>query len=116
MAGGGLLHIALKTANLKLTEKFYTEILGLRVAFRVPPNMVFLRTPGSKDLLNFVKSKGKPAPARGLDHFGFQTTAAGLRRLEKKLKDNGVAITGRRGKHAIYFLDPNGYAIEYYCD
>lgn len=116
MAGGGLLHIALKTVNLKLTEKFYTEILGLRVAFRVPPNMVFLHTPGSKDLLNFVKSKGKPAPTRGLDHFGFQTTAAGLRRLEKKLKDNGVAITGRRGKHAIYFLDPNGYAIEYYCD
>ncbi|MGE5302957.1 MAG: VOC family protein [Alphaproteobacteria bacterium] len=116
MAGGGLLHIALKTTNLELTEKFYTEILGLRVAFRVPPNMVFLRTPGRKDLLNFVKCKRKPPPTRGLDHFGFQTTAAGLRRLEKTLKDAGVTVTGRRGKHAVYFLDPNGYAIEYYCD
>jgi catechol 2,3-dioxygenase-like lactoylglutathione lyase family enzyme len=116
MAAGGLLHIALKTNDLKLTEKFYTEILGLEVAFRVPPDMLFLRTPGSKDLLNFVKSKRKPAPSGGLDHFGFKTTASGLRRLEKRLKNRSVKITGRRGKHAIYFLDPNGYPIEYYCD
>jgi catechol-2,3-dioxygenase len=116
MAGGGLFHIALKTHDLQMTERFYTEILGLKVAFRVPPNMVFLHTPGSKDLLNFVKSKSKPAPAAGLDHFGFKTTVSGLGQLEKKLKDNGVAITGRRGKRAIYFLDPNGYTIEYYCD
>jgi catechol 2,3-dioxygenase-like lactoylglutathione lyase family enzyme len=116
MASSGLLHIALRTHDLQMTEKFYTEILGLKVAFRVPPNMLFLRTPGSKDLLNFVKSKSKPARAGGLDHFGFKTTALGLRRLEKKLTDNNVAITGRRGKHAIYIRDPNGYSIEYFCD
>ena len=116
MAAGGLLHIALKTRNLKLTEKFYKEVLGLKVAFRVPPDMVFLRTPGSKDLVNFVKSKGKFVRGGGLDHFGFKTTTLGINRLEKKLKENGVAIAGRRGKHAIYFLDPNGYSIECYCD
>jgi catechol 2,3-dioxygenase-like lactoylglutathione lyase family enzyme len=116
MAANGLLHIALRTRDLQMTEKFYTEILGLKVAFRLPPNMLFLRTSGSKDLLNFVKSKTKLVHHGGLEHFGFRTTAAGLKRLERNLKDNGVAITGRRGKHAIYFLDPNGYAIEYYCD
>lgn len=116
MAASGLLHIALKTHDLRMTEKFYTEILGLKVAFRVPPNMLFLRTPGSKDLLNFVKNKTKLVRNGGLEHFGFSTTRLGLRRLERKLKDNNVAITGRRGKHAIYILDPNGYAIEYYCD
>lgn len=116
MAGGGLLHIALKTRNLKLTEKFYTEVLGLKVAFRVPPDMVFLRTPGSRDLVNFVKSTARPGRNGGLLHFGFKTTPSGLNRLEKKLKENGVAIAGRRGKHAIYFRDPNGYSIECYCD
>jgi catechol 2,3-dioxygenase-like lactoylglutathione lyase family enzyme len=116
MAGGGLRHIALKTRNLKLTEKFYTEVLGLKVAFRVPPDMVFLRTPGSKDLVNFVKSTARLVRNGGLDHFGFKTTPSGLNRLEKRLKENGVAIAGRRGKHAIYFLDPNNYSIEYYCD
>jgi catechol 2,3-dioxygenase-like lactoylglutathione lyase family enzyme len=116
MAAGGLLHIALKTRNLKLTEKFYTEVLGLKVAFRVPPDMLFLRTPGSKDLVNFVKSRTKLVRGGGLDHFGFKTTTLGLSRIEKNLKENGVAIAGRRGKHAIYFRDPNGYSIECYCD
>ena len=39
-----------------------------------------------------------------------------LATLEKKLKENEIEIEGRRGKHAIYFRDPNGYTLEYYCD
>lgn len=116
MASHGMLHIALLTRNLKKTEQFYTGVLSLKVAFRVPPGMVFLRSPGSKDLLNFVATKKRIFPHRALQHFGFKTTNAGLRRLENRLKENQVAIDGRRGKTAIYFRDPNGYTIEYYCD
>ena len=116
MASHGLLHIALLTRDLKRTEQFYTEILNLQVAFRVPPNMVFLRTPGSKDLVNFVGTKQRISPNRALQHFGFKITRAGLSRLEKRLKERKVEIDGRRGKTAIYFRDPNGYSIEYYCD
>ena len=78
--------------------------------------MIFLRTPGGSDLLNFVRSGKRPSGAQGLEHMGFQITAAGLRRLEKKLQAHGIAIEGRRGKSAIYISDPNGYQIEYYCD
>jgi catechol-2,3-dioxygenase len=39
-----------------------------------------------------------------------------LKSIEKRLKENGVKIKGRRGRKAIYFLDSNGYQIEYYCD
>jgi catechol 2,3-dioxygenase-like lactoylglutathione lyase family enzyme len=116
MANHGLLHIALLTRDLKKTERFYTEVLGLRVAFRVPPNMVFLRSPGSQDLINFVRTKKRIAPDDTLQHFGFKITKAGLTRLEKKLKDNEIEVEGRRGKHAVYFSDPNGYTLEYYCD
>src|SRR5215471_10411677 len=107
MANQGLLHIALLTHDLKETERFYTEVLGLRVAFRVPPNMVFLRSPGTQDLINFVATKKRISPSDTLQHFGFKTTKAGLASLEKKLKENEVAIDERRGKHAIYFRDPN---------
>lgn len=48
MRSGGLLHIALLSRDLDKTERFYTEILGLKVAFRVPPNMLFLRPLGAK--------------------------------------------------------------------
>lgn len=116
MANRGLLHIALLTRDLKKTERFYTEVLGLRVAFRVPPNMVFLRSPGSQDLINFVGTRKRTSPDDALQHFGFKTTKSGLKGLEKKLKESEIKIEGRRGKHAIYFSDPNGYTIEYYCD
>ena len=116
MADRGLRHVALLARDLKTTEKFYTEVLGLEVAFRHPPSMIFLRTPGTSDLLNFVRS-GKPTSGnQGLEHIGFKITAAALRRLEKKLIGHGIAIEGRRGKSAIYISDPNGYQIEYYCD
>ena len=117
MVTDGLLHIALLTRDLKKTEQFYTGVLGLDVAFRVPPAMLFLRTRGSKDLLNFVLTRKRISAGGGLQHFGFKTTRAGLKRLEKRLKENQIELEGRRGRWAIYLRDPvNGYSIEYYCD
>lgn len=116
MANTGLRHIALKTRDLKNTERFYIKILGLKVAFRVPPNMIFLRTPGGNDLLNFVKTTKKFATDDALHHFGFKVTKSGLQAIESRLQSEGIEIEGRRGKTAIYFSDPNGYRIEYYCD
>lgn len=116
MAGKGLSHIALKANDLKKTEEFYTEVLGLRVAFRHPPKMLFLTTPGGGDLINFVKSSARPSGTQCLEHIGFKVTPAGLKNTEKTLKARGVKIAGRRGRTAIYFTDPNGYQLEYYCD
>jgi catechol-2,3-dioxygenase len=116
MARKGLSHIALKVRDLKKTEEFYIGVLGMKVAFRHPPSMIFLTTPGSGDLLNFVKSSRRPSANQGLEHIGFKVTAAALKRMEQTCKDHGVAIAGRRGKSAIYISDPNGYQLEYYCD
>jgi catechol 2,3-dioxygenase-like lactoylglutathione lyase family enzyme len=116
MASKGLSHIALKVRDLKKTEEFYVGVLGMKVAFRHPPSMLFLTTPGSGDLLNFVKASQQPAAKQGLEHIGFKVTAAGLKRMEKTCNAHGIAIEGRRGKTAIYISDPNGYQIEYYCD
>jgi catechol 2,3-dioxygenase-like lactoylglutathione lyase family enzyme len=116
MVKKGLSHIALKVRDLKQTEDFYVGVLGCKVAFRHPPSMLFLTTPGSGDLLNFVKSSARVSGAQGLEHIGFKMTAAQLKKMEKLLKEHGVKIAGRRGKDAFYFDDPNGYQIEYYCD
>ncbi len=116
MASTGLCHIALKTRDLTGTEAFYTGVLGLKVAFRHPPGMIFLTTPGSNDLLNFVKSSKAASGSQGLDHIGFKVTRDALRRMEQELNKHKVAIEGRRGKSAIYISDPNGYQIEFFCD
>jgi catechol 2,3-dioxygenase len=116
MAKKGLSHIALKVRDLKKTEEFYVRVLGMKVAFRHPPSMLFLTTPGSGDLLNFVKTSQRPAGNQGLEHIGFKVTAAALKRVERTCRENGITIEGRRGKNALYISDPNGYQIEYYCD
>ncbi len=116
MSSSGLRHISLKTRDLKKTEHFYTQVLGLEIAFRVPPKRIFLRSPGGDDLLDFVKSDGKISPTHGLDHFGFKVSKASLKKIEKRLKENRVEIEGRRGRSSIYFRDPNGYWVEFYSD
>jgi catechol-2,3-dioxygenase len=51
-----------------------------------------------------------------LEHIGFKVSATALKRLERKLDEQSIAIEGRRGDSAFYIIDPNGYQIEYYCD
>lgn len=116
MAQTGLRHISLRTRDLKKTESFYTRVLGLEVAFRVPPKRIFLCSPGNDDLLDFVKTGGKLGSLQGLDHFGFKVSQAMLKKIEKRLKENQVEIEGRRGRSSVYFRDPNGYCVEFYCD
>lgn len=116
MAKKGLSHIALKARDLEKTEEFYTGILGMEIAFRHPPRMLFLTTPGSNDLVNFVRSSARFSAAQSVEHIGFKVTPRDLKKTEKMLKARGVKIAGRRGKTAIYFSDPNGYQLEYYCD
>ena len=108
MAGKGLKHVALKTRDLKRPEAFYTAVLGMTVAFRHPPGMLFLTTPGSGDLINFATSRTQPRGAQSLQHLGFRVTAAGLKKIERTRQFHGVKIDGRRGESAIYFRDPNG--------
>jgi catechol-2,3-dioxygenase len=116
MAVRGLRHLSLKTRSLDDTVKFYTEVLGLEVAFRVPPKRVFLCWRGQDDLLDFVRTTGKVRPDQGLDHFGFRVPRASLRQIEQRLTKNKVRIIGRRGRESIYLRDPNGYCVEFYCD
>ncbi len=116
MRNTGLRHLSLKTRDLEGTERFYTEVLGLEVAFRHPPKRIFLRWPKQDDLLDFVKSRGKVTTTQGLDHFGFSVSRAIMNQLKKRLKKNKVKIEGQRGDRSIYFRDPNGYSVEFYCD
>jgi len=116
MPSTGLRHLSLKTRDLEATERFYTEVLGLEVAFRSPPKRVFLRWPRGDDLLDFVKSTGKLSATQGLDHFGFRVSRQVMNRVEGKLKKRGIKIEGRRGTRSIYFRDLNGYWVEFYRD
>jgi catechol 2,3-dioxygenase-like lactoylglutathione lyase family enzyme len=112
----GLRHIALRSQDLRTTERFYVDVLGLRVAFP-HEGMLFLESPGGGDLLNFVATRRIFDPrAGGLDHLVLRVPSATWRQAMRRLGRAGVRITGRRGRDAVYFRDPNGYTIELYRD
>jgi len=112
----GLRHIALKTRDLARTERFYIDVLWLKTAF-THDGMIFLETPGGRDLLNFIGTRGKLDAGRGgLDHFGLYFPRAEWRKVCARVKDAKVKITGRRDASSIYIEDPNGYTVELYCD
>ena len=111
-----LRHLALKSRDLAATERFYVDLLGLRIAFP-HRGMLFLETPGEDDLLNFVQTRGDvDASAGGFDHFGVHLPRGDWRKVCERLKRAGVRVRGRRGRSAIYVEDPNGYTVELYCD
>ena len=112
----GLRHISLKTRDIEKTKAFWTEVLGSKFAFGQPSKRIFLHSPGGRDLIDFVKSEDKFDPNSGLDHFGLKVSRTVMKQMEKRLKENGVEIEGRRGRDGIYFRDPNGYSVEFYCD
>jgi len=112
----GLRHIALRSRDLPATERFYVDVLGLRIAFP-HDGMLFLESPRGGDLLNFIGTRRALDPeAGGLDHLGLRVPSAAWRQTMDRLKRARVRITGRRGRDAVYFQDPNGYTVELYRD
>ena len=112
----GLRHVALRSRDLRATERFYVDVLGLRVAFP-HRGMLFLESPGCGDLLNFVATRRAfDADAGGLDHVGLRVPPAAWRAAMARLARAAVRIEGRRGREAVYIRDPNGYTVELYRD
>lgn len=112
----GLQHLSLKTQDLKASEQFYSRVLGLSVAFR-HRGMIFLRSPGTDDLLDFCQVRQPFDPdAGGFDHFGIHVDRKRFAAVRERLRAAGVKLVGRRGRWGIYFKDPNGYTVEVYAD
>ena len=114
----GLRHVALQVRDLPACERFYVELLGMRVEWRPDADNVYLT--GGAD--NLALHRATEAPADGaqqrLDHIGFM-----LGRIEHVddwhtfLAAQGVAIlkaprTHRDATRSFYCLDPDGNTVQ----
>ncbi len=117
-ATAGLHHVALNVKDLPACERFYTELLGMRVAWRPDADNVYL-TGGSDNLaLHRVASDFVPDSAQRLDHIGFVINDIGqVDEWFVFLKSQGVILvkepkTHRDGARSFYCRDPAGNTVQ----
>src|SRR6516162_11425922 len=140
MTHQGFSHIGLSTLDLDKTRAFYEGVLGFKpvVADTITieegghlRHMFF--DVGGGHFIGFLEPNGVPdVPAtydaginRGLGvpagfyHFAFEAgSAAALAEKRDELRDKGVEMTeiiDHGWAQSIYFKDPNGLSLEYFC-
>lgn len=110
-----LWHVALKVRDLAACERFYTEVLGLRVEWRPDADNVYL-TGGCDNLaLHRVADKGEGG---ALDHIGFVVdTPEAVDAWHERLTKAQVPVvqppkTHRDGARSLYCRDPDGNVVQ----
>jgi len=116
----GLTHIHLVVRDIARSLRFYQTAFGMKERFRVGKDMVFLSTPGSRDLITLNRDESEAANAGksgGIAHFGFRLVDrseldAAIAEIESA---GGKLLSHSRsgaGRPFAYFADPDGYVIE----
>ncbi len=116
-----LLHTRMRVNDIEKTVRFYTGVLGLKVARdSVSPRgarLVFLQTPGSEEEIELCQlPNAEPVSVQpDLMHLAFQVD--NLAAVAAALQEKGIALSD--GPHTtssgdlIAFIDaPEGYEVE----
>jgi catechol 2,3-dioxygenase-like lactoylglutathione lyase family enzyme len=115
----GVLHFTIPVKDLDRSEKFYTEIMGMR-RIRRNNHMVFMQAGNDCFVLTYSENPIDPNAGDETDiHHAFQVTADEYVRGKALLAQNGVRILHEeeresgtfRGRSA-YFHDPDRNVLE----
>lgn len=114
----GLRHVALQVRDLPACERFYVELLGMRVEWRPDADNVYLT--GGTDNLALHRSTEAPADIaqQRLDHIGFMLgLIEHVDAWHAFLSTQGVTIlkvprTHRDATRSFYCLDPDGNTVQ----
>jgi catechol 2,3-dioxygenase-like lactoylglutathione lyase family enzyme len=113
----GLRHVALRVRDLEACERFYMDIIGMRVEWRPDADNVYLTSGHDNLALHRAAEVGNDDRQR-LDHIGFIVP-----RIEQVddwftfLKANAIPIvkpprTHRDGARSLYCRDPDGNTVQ----
>jgi catechol 2,3-dioxygenase-like lactoylglutathione lyase family enzyme len=112
----GLRHVALFAQAFEATERFYVDLLGMRVEWRPDPDNVYL-TSGNDNLALHRAGQAADGPQR-LDHLGFiLDEPAQVDEWYDFLRAHQVPMktaprTHRDGARSFYCLDPDGNSVQ----
>jgi catechol 2,3-dioxygenase len=121
-------HVVLRVRDLRHSESFYVDALGMQVVLRLSePPMTFFSLDATKNHHDFALIElGHDAPSpdddtTGLAHVAFRigTSADDLDLARGELRDSGshILYEAERGfAKSVHVLDPDGNEIELYVD
>ena len=114
-------HVVLRVRNLKRSEEFYTEFLGLEVKGRGGDRIVFFRSNEDTDHDLAISNVGADAPGPeatrvGMYHFAYEfKSIEDIKEAYRLTQEMDIRISGF-GDHGetkgLYILDPDGIEIE----
>jgi lactoylglutathione lyase len=117
-----LSHVGVDTSDLEASVKWYTEVLGLEVAFRLynPEGklwIVYLHATPNTFIELFAPRPNQAAPAKA--HFALQVDdiEAAVADLKQRLPPESLRKpdigSGKDGSRLFNFYDPDGHRIEF---
>ena len=108
----GIDHVVLWVSDLERSKRFYTDLLGMRVAHE-SSRLAFLWC-GTQQIALFQGRDGDPVKAGAeLNHMALRMEPVGYEELKARLTSEGIEVSGRPGDdRCIYFDDPDGHRLQ----
>jgi catechol 2,3-dioxygenase-like lactoylglutathione lyase family enzyme len=110
-------HVTVRSADFERTERFYCDLLGMRIgprpAIAVPGRWFYI---GDQAVLHVLPSTAEAAAGAGgaIDHFAFD--ADELPAFQRRLEAVGEPFEGRRLADSdtwqVFLTDPDGVRVE----
>lgn len=114
-----LVHFTIPVKDLERSEKFYTEILGLKTV-RKNPHMVFMAAGNDYFVLTYSENPVDPNPGEGYEiHHAFEVSEEDYDRALNFLRSKNIKVfkeedrkTGTFPGRSAYFHDPDRNVLE----
>lgn len=115
----GLRHVALFVQNLEACERFYVELLGMRVEWRPDPDNVYLTSGNDNLALHRLPPDQGLSGNQRLDHIGFVLAVPEHvdhwyeYLLSRQVVMKAAPRTHRDGARSFYCEAPDGTTIQF---
>ncbi len=114
----GMRHVALYVRDLPACERFYVDLLGMKVEWRPDEKNVYLTSGGDNLALHQASGQLCDEAGQRLDHIGFFLATEGLvddwfQWLgEHEVRMRTQPRTHRDGARSFYCYDPDGTQVQ----